>query len=257
MKNKLVVANWKMNCTLKEAKNLLKLCSNIQELTSTKVVICPPSVYFESARRILKGGDIKLGSQNISEYNPGAFTGELSTDMLEEFNCEYVILGHSERRSLFNESSEVIAAKFAKAVSANLKPVLCIGENEQQRSSGITKEILAEQLSMIIKAVGLKVFNNAIIAYEPIWAIGTGKTATTNMIAETSNDIKQYLQRTIPSIANSITLLYGGSVNNNNAHEIFALPQVDGGLIGGASLNYQQFLAICHAAEQSSTPHHN
>lgn len=249
MKNKIIAANWKMNCSYEEAKNLLLLYNNIENIKNVDVIVCPPCVYFETAVNTLNNHTVKLGSQNISEYEKGAYTGEISANMLKMFKCEYAILGHSERRALFNESDKIIASKFIKAVEANIKPILCIGENEHERLTGVTDLVLSKQLAAIIDTVGVEKFKNSIIAYEPIWAIGTGKTPTTAMVSETSTFIHQFLLEEYPEVVNSVAILYGGSLNDKNAAELLHADHVDGGLIGGASLNYQQFLTICQSAQ--------
>lgn len=245
----LVVANWKMNGSLTSIRPLLEgVCSGLQEGCDIEVAICPPFVYLAEAAEKLKNTDIKLGSQSISHLESGAFTGEISADMLKDFSCVFAIVGHSERRALYGETDNLVAEKFMRAQDAALVPILCVGEQLHERESGDTEAVIERQLNAVIELVGIAVFKNAVIAYEPIWAIGTGKTATPEQAQEVHAFVRLLLARHDDAVADGIRILYGGSVKAANATEIFNMADVDGGLIGGASLDIDEFLNICHAA---------
>ena len=192
---------------------------------------------------------IALGAQNMSEQQSGAYTGEVSSQMLNEVSARYVIVGHSERRSLYNETSTLVARKVASALEANLTPILCIGESEAERMAEQTEAVLASQLQPVIDEIGIEKFEKVVIAYEPVWAIGTGKTASPEMAQETHAFIRQYLTNESAHIAQKVPLLYGGSVNQSNCEQLFAQTDIDGGLIGGASLKVEEFSVICSAAK--------
>jgi triosephosphate isomerase len=209
------------------------------------VVICPPFPYWG-----LFDGKVKLGSQNISQFDAGAHTGEVSVAMLAEFNCQYAIVGHSERRADNHESDIIVALKVEQALKANLTPILCVGEPENVREDGTLFDYIAAQLDAVLQKVGISQFANIVLAYEPIWAIGTGKTASPAQAQEVHAFIRRHLAKQDDNIAANIVILYGGSVKGNNAQELFSQADVDGGLIGGASLNPEDFLSICQAANQ-------
>jgi triosephosphate isomerase len=212
-----------------------------------EVAICPPAIYLSEVSQLIGNSEIALGSQDVSEHESGAFTGELSVDMLRDFNCSYAIVGHSERRSIYNESDAQVAEKFATAVAKGLTPILCVGELQQEREAGTTEEVVARQLDVVLDKVGVEAFNKAVIAYEPVWAIGTGLTATPEQAQEVHAFIRLRIARNDNTVADAIRILYGGSVKPGNAKEIFSMADVDGGLIGGASLVADDFLAICQA----------
>jgi triosephosphate isomerase len=214
-------------------------------LDNMDVVICPPSPYFG-----LFDGKLKLGSQNISEFDSGAHTGEVSVAMLNEFKCQYSIVGHSERRADNHESNELVALKVEQVLKAGLTPILCVGEPESVREIGNLFEFIAAQLNAVLMKVGISQFADVVLAYEPIWAIGTGKTASPAQAQEVHAFIRGHLAKQDVNIAANIIILYGGSVKGNNAQELFSQVDVDGGLIGGASLDPQEFLSICQAANQ-------
>jgi triosephosphate isomerase len=209
------------------------------------VVICPPSPYLG-----LFDGKLKLGSQNISQFDSGAHTGEVSVSMLNEFKCQYSIVGHSERRADNHESNELVALKVEQVLKAGLTPILCVGEPESVRENGELFEFIAAQLNAVLMKVSIGQFANVVLAYEPIWAIGTGKTASPAQAQEVHAFIRGHLAKQDVNIAANIIILYGGSVKGNNAQELFSQVDVDGGLIGGASLDPQEFLSICQAANQ-------
>lgn len=197
---------------------------------------------------MLKSSTLKLGAQNVNANESGAFTGEVSIGMLKEFGCDYIIIGHSERRSLFGESDQIVAEKFVAVRSSGLVPVLCVGETEQERESGLTEEVILRQLDAVISHAGIALFAESVVAYEPVWAIGTGKTASPEQAQSVHALIRSRIVAHDEAIAERLPILYGGSVKSGNAGEIFAKPDIDGGLVGGASLDADEFAAICIAA---------
>ncbi len=243
----LVAANWKMNGTLASMRPLVDAIKTGLGGSDTEVAICAPFVYLAELSQRLQGSAIATGAQNVSEHEAGAYTGEISAAMLNDFDCQFVIVGHSERRHLYAESDELIASKFARVQAAAMIPVLCVGEQLAERQAGITEAVVARQLDAVIDSVGITAFTHAVIAYEPVWAIGTGKTATKEQAQEVHAFIRQRLAQQDSTIAASTRVLYGGSVKAANANELFSMADVDGGLIGGASLVAEEFLAICQA----------
>ncbi|MGS2720569.1 triose-phosphate isomerase [Paraglaciecola aestuariivivens] len=243
-RRKLVAGNWKMNGDLNLVKHMQTQIKQA-ELNNMDVVICPPFPYLA-----LFDKDMCLGAQNVSQFDAGAHTGEVSVAMLAELNCQYVIVGHSERRTDNDESNQVVASKVAQVLNAGLTPILCVGEPEEVRDNGNLFSFLAEQLDAVLTAVGITNFAKLVLAYEPIWAIGTGKTASPEQAQEVHAFIRAHLAKQDPNIAANVSILYGGSVKANNAEELFSQADVDGGLIGGASLNSDDFLSICQAANQ-------
>ena len=243
-RRQLVAGNWKMNGDKALVGKMQKIFATAV-LDNMDVVICPPSPYFG-----LFDGKLKLGSQNISEFDSGAHTGEVSVAMLNEFKCQYSIVGHSERRADNHESNELVALKVEQVLKAGLTPILCVGEPESVREIGKLFEFIAAQLNAVLMKVGVSQFADVVLAYEPIWAIGTGKTASPAQAQEVHAFIRGHLAKQDVNIAANIIILYGGSVKGNNAQELFSQVDVDGGLIGGASLDPQEFLSICQAANQ-------
>lgn len=244
----LVAANWKMNGTLATIRPLLHaIRPGLKASDVPEVAICAPYIYIPEVRALLEGSTIALGAQNLSEKDSGAFTGEISAAMLADSGCRYVIVGHSERRTLYHESDQVVAEKFVKASKQGLVPILCVGEQLQEREAGVAEEVIARQLNAVITLAGVEPFAQAVIAYEPVWAIGTGRTATPEQAEEVHGFIRLQLARHADAIADKIRILYGGSVKADNARELFSRPDIDGGLIGGASLVAADFLAICQA----------
>ncbi|GAC18104.1 triose-phosphate isomerase [Paraglaciecola arctica] len=243
-RRQLVAGNWKMNGDKALVEQMQKQLA-AASLENMDVVICPPFPYFGQF-----DSKLKLGSQNISEFDSGAHTGEVSVAMLKEFNCQYVIIGHSERRADNHESNELVALKVAQVLKANLTPILCVGEPESVREDGTLFDYIATQLDAVLLKVGISQFAEIVLAYEPIWAIGTGKTASPAQAQEVHAFIRGHLAKQDDKIAANIVILYGGSVKGNNAQELFSQADVDGGLIGGASLNPEDFLSICQAANQ-------
>jgi|TARA_R110002060_G_scaffold71863_1_gene80490 triosephosphate isomerase len=248
MRKPLIIGNWKMNGNLSENEHLLNTIRSALALAGDcEVVVCPPSIYISNVRQKLLQSKIKYGAQNVNEHINGAYTGEISATMLHDLGCSYVLLGHSECRSLHHESDEQIANKFSAAVQAKIKPVLCVGETLAQRQGDETFSVIAEQIRVVVEQVGIQVFEGAVIAYEPVWAIGTGETATPEQAQEVHNIIRRQLADLDLNIASNIQIIYGGSVNSNNARKLFSQPDIDGGLVGGASLNADAFINICKA----------
>jgi len=251
----LVAGNWKMHGSRAENSALLDALLHGQQADATaEMVVCPPFVYLWEAARSLKETNIGLGAQSVCAEPVGAFTGEVSAAMLKDIGCQYVIVGHSERRAIYKEDDALVARKFVAAQSQSLTPILCVGETLDERDGGRTFDVIQRQLSTVLDVTGVGVFANAVIAYEPVWAIGTGKNATAEQAQEVHAFIRGQLTRTESSeggatIAAGVRILYGGSVKAANAREIFAMPDVDGGLVGGASLKADEFLKICAAAE--------
>lgn len=214
-------------------------------------VVCPPYVYLQDVARLLRDSAAELGAQDVCAEAPGAYTGEIAAVMLKDVGCRYVIVGHSERRALYGESDQLVARKFAAAHSKGLKAILCVGEQLAERESGITREVVARQLDAVIELVGMPALAECVIAYEPVWAIGTGRTASPEQAEEVHSFIRGRLAARDAKIAGQVRILYGGSVKAGNAADIFSMPNVDGGLIGGASLKADEFLAIIAAARRA------
>ncbi len=249
MRQSLVVGNWKMHGSTASIESLLNgIKQGIAQVQRAQVGVCPSFVYIQMVAELLKGSVIRWGAQNVSNEDSGAFTGEVAASMLADFSCTYVIIGHSERRHIYGESSALVAQKYAKVQAAGLTPILCVGELLNEREAGQTEQVVAEQLNAVLTTQGIESFKNAVIAYEPVWAIGTGKTATPEQAQEVHAFIRQLLAQQDANIAAQVQILYGGSVKASNAAEIFQKPDVDGGLIGGAALKADEFLAICQAA---------
>lgn len=249
----IVAANWKMNGGLALINTIVDGLTSVELNENVDVVICPSFPFLSelTSQAKVKSLDkaIHVGAQNVSAHESGAYTGEVSTQMLQELSIEFVIIGHSERRSYYNETSIQIADKVNTALKAGLTPILCIGESEAERVAEQTETVLASQLQPVIDEVGIEKFIDVVIAYEPVWAIGTGKTASSEMAQETHKFIRQFLANANESVATKVPLLYGGSVNASNCEELFAQTDIDGGLIGGASLQVEQFKSICSAAK--------
>lgn len=246
----IVAANWKMNGNLALVSAKVEEFRNLPLSENLDVVICPGFPYLVTFGNELDKKEhpqIFTGAQNVSEFSEGAYTGEVSAQILREVGAQYVIVGHSERRQIFAESSELVAKKVKAALTSGLKPILCIGETEVQRISQLTERVLASQLKPVIDTVGIESFKDIIVAYEPIWAIGTGNTASAELAQETHHYIRSYLAKHDEMVAEKVLLLYGGSVNPTNCEDIFAQDDIDGGLIGGASLKVDEFKMICSA----------
>ena len=249
MRRPMVAGNWKMNGSRESIKTLLNgIKQGIADVVKAEVVVCPPSIYIADVASQIEGTPISLGAQNVSEQMSGAFTGEQSVSMLKDLSCKYSILGHSERRTLFGDTDELVARKFAVTKEASIVPILCIGELLEERESGKTEDVIATQLDAVLDLNGIGAFKGAVIAYEPVWAIGTGKTASPDQAQDVHAFIRQRLASHDAAIADQIQILYGGSVKGSNAKELFSKADIDGGLIGGASLQAEEFLSICTAA---------
>lgn len=254
MKRPLIVAaNWKMNGSLALVEQMTSAFNGFVVNDNVEIVICPSAPYLAafafSAKQQNLSEHIHLGAQNVNAHDKGAFTGEVSTAMLKDVSTHYVIVGHSERRSLYNETSIEIAQKVKSVLEAGLTPILCIGESEAQRIAEQTNEVLASQLQPVVDTIGIENFIEVVVAYEPVWAIGTGKTASPEMAQETHQFIRHFLINIDANVANKVPLLYGGSVNATTSEELFAQADIDGGLIGGASLKVDEFKVICSTAK--------
>jgi triosephosphate isomerase len=248
MRRKLVAGNWKMHGTLAQNNELLSaLLAGLSAGSGADCAVCVPFPYLAQVQVKLSGSAIKWGAQDVHQLDKGAYTGEVSAAMLRDFACSYVIVGHSERRAIYGESSRLVAEKFMAAQQAGMTPILCVGETLEQRESGVTEAVVAEQLDAVIQLAGVQALKNAVVAYEPVWAIGTGKTATSQQAQAVHAFIRQRIAAQDGQVAAGLCILYGGSVKANNAADLFAMPDIDGGLIGGASLIADEFLAICRA----------
>lgn len=246
MRRTIVAANWKMNGNLSSNAELLgafKAGFN----GAAETVVFPPAIYLAQVSQELSGSDIAFGAQNIHFESKGAFTGEISLSMVKELGCTYVLAGHSERRELFGETDDVVAAKVAAVLEAGLVPMLCIGETLEQREAGTTEKVCETQLLAVVEKVGIAAFENIVVAYEPVWAIGTGKTASPEQAQEVHAFVRQALAAKDAEVANKVRILYGGSVKAASAAGLFGQDDIDGGLVGGASLIADEFVSICNA----------
>lgn len=250
MRRKLVVGNWKMHGSLAQNESLLAAVKGgSAQLSRVAIAVCAPFPYLAQLKRELSASSVKWGAQDVHQLEKGAFTGEVSAPMLADFGCTYVIVGHSERRNIYGETSQLVAEKFAAAQRAGLIPILCLGETLEQRESGATEAVVAEQLDAVIALVGVQALGKAVVAYEPVWAIGTGKTATQEQAQAVHAFIRQRVAGHDAQVAQGLVILYGGSVKAANAPELFAMADIDGGLIGGAALIAEEFLGICRAGQ--------
>ncbi|WP_111658111.1 triose-phosphate isomerase [Isoalcanivorax indicus] len=247
MRTPLVAGNWKMHGRLDMARELAaRIAAGAPH--GVELALCPPYPYLGVLQQTLTGTPVALGAQNLAEQAEGAFTGEVAGEMLAEFGCRYVLVGHSERRSLYGETDAVVATKFQRAQAAGLVPVLCLGESQAEREAGQTDSVVGRQLDAVLETAGVAAFHQAVIAYEPVWAIGTGLTASPEQAQAVHAFIRQRLARQDAGVAAATRVLYGGSVKADNAASLLAEPDIDGGLIGGASLDADSFLAICQVA---------
>jgi triosephosphate isomerase (TIM) len=251
MRKPMIAGNWKMQGASANNKKLVSQLVADDMLTqqgdSIDVVICPPFAYLDQVHALLASSSIALGAQDVSAHPEGAYTGQISASMLVDNKCEWVIVGHSERRQMCGETDTVVVQKVAQAIKSGLKPIICLGESEAEREQGKTEAVLSRQIQAVLRELGPHVFENGVIAYEPIWAIGTGLTAT----PEQAQDVHQFLRFQVASfdegVAKKVRILYGGSVKPENATGLFAMPDIDGALVGGASLVADSFLGICAA----------
>jgi len=240
----MVMGNWKMNGRLERITALLQdILSSLPKQTGADCVVFPPSIYIPLVQELLAGSSISFGAQNVFPHKDGAFTGELSAGMLSDCGCRYVLVGHSERRHLFHEDEKFVAEKFHHVKDHDMIPVLCVGETLNEREKGLTKQVLTKQLLAVAHS-GSHVFQNCIVAYEPVWAIGTGQTASPEQVQLVHEFIRALVAKIDKNDADKLHIVYGGSVTEKNAAALFAMPDVDGGLVGGASLNAQQFVEI-------------
>jgi triosephosphate isomerase len=249
MRTPLVAGNWKMNGSLQDGRALVEaLCAGIGTARA-EMLLCPPFVYLTAAAEWIGASPVRLGAQDVAaQVGSGAYTGEVSGAMLHDVGCRYAIVGHSERRSLFGDSDECVAAKFAAAQEAELTPILCVGESLEERDASRTQATVERQIRAVLDACGVGAFASAVVAYEPIWAIGTGRTASPAQAQEVHAFIRALIAAQDATIASRLRILYGGSVKGGNARDLFAEEDIDGGLVGGASLQASEFLTIFRAA---------
>lgn len=249
MRRPLVAGNWKMHGTRQSVDSLLKGLAQQEWPEGVDVMIAPPALYIAQCHASLIQSPVYIGAQSCaSQAEPGALTGEISPAQLRDAGCEYVLVGHSERRSLFAESDAVVCKKFAAALACGLRPVLCVGETREQRDAGLTADVVGTQLQVILDAFGVGGLAQGVIAYEPVWAIGTGLTADPEQAQDVHAMIRARLAIVDDEQAQLVQIVYGGSVKADNAEDLFAMPDIDGGLVGGASLNAEEFGAIARAA---------
>lgn len=252
MRRKLVVANRKMNGSIPENKHFLEgLLAGTAAYKNADYVVCFPHPYLFQAQAILKGTPIAWGGQNMSRYHSGAHTGSVSPDMLLEFGCEYAIIGHSERRLHGHDTDQSTGERFDVAIKTGLKPIFCMGETLEEYEEGITDVVTIRQLNAVIAEIGVQALSKGILAYEPVWAIGTGKAASPQHAQNILSFLRGHIELLDAEIAKNIRILYGGSVKAENAVQLFSMPDIDGALVGGASLNTDEFVAICQAASNA------
>ena len=249
MREILVAGNWKMNGSAAASEALVAgIVAGVPEGGGFRLLVCPPFPYLASVASQVSGSVVALGAQNVSEHESGAFTGETAPSMLADVGCDYVIVGHSERRAIYGETSAQVAAKFMAAQAAGITPILCVGETLEEREAGTTEKVIDEQLDAVLDTAGATAFAAAVIAYEPVWAIGTGMTATPVEAQDVHKHIRARLAAQDADLAEKVQILYGGSMKGENAPGVLSMPDIDGGLIGGASLKASDFLAIAEAA---------
>ncbi len=253
MRQKLVVGNWKMHGSRTQVRQLIEgVAAGSADLAKVEIAVAPTLLHLGLAAELCASegaSHLKLAAQNLATEDSGAFTGEVSAPMLADYGVNYVIVGHSERREIFAESDQVVAAKFKATQASGLLPILCVGESLTQREQGISAEIVLAQLDAVIEAAGIEALKSAVLAYEPIWAIGTGKTASKEQAQEIHQVLREHIAVSNPTIAAELRILYGGSVKAANAAELFSQADIDGGLVGGASLKVEEFVSICKSAD--------
>jgi triosephosphate isomerase len=250
MRRKLVIGNWKMHGSNSQVQDLLgSLKIGLDDADNVEVGVCPTTLHLASASETLVGSQIKLGAQNANAQTSGAFTGEVAAAMLLEYGVSYCLVGHSERRGMFLEGDAQVAEKFAAVQKAGLTPVLCVGESLAQREQESTEQVILAQVDAVLDKVGVQAFANAVLAYEPIWAIGTGKTATPSQAQAVHELIRQHVAARDVGVAKNLRIIYGGSVKSSNAADLFGQADIDGGLVGGASLSAEEFIVICKSAD--------
>ena len=249
MRTKLIAGNWKLNGSKPMVRELIAgILTRMDAVRSAEVMVLPPFPYLSLVHSLTENTPLLLGGQDLSPYESGAYTGEVAGGMLSEVGCGYVLVGHSERRSLHAESNELVAEKFAAAQAAGLQPILCVGETLEQRRSDQTEAVVSGQIQAVLDQVGISAFGRAIVAYEPVWAIGTGQTASPEQAQAVHASIRAQLAKEDATIGGRVRILYGGSVKPDNAADLFSREDIDGGLIGGASLSAESFMAIYQAA---------
>jgi triosephosphate isomerase len=249
MRTPLVAGNWKMNGTRDSVAELMQgITAGAEAISGAEILVCPPFVHLSQVQELIAASPIALGAQDLYVEQGGAYTGEVSGPMLQDSGCKYVLVGHSERRALMGERNAIVARKFAAAQAAGLIPILCVGESLEERQSDSTLAVIGSQFSTVVDAVGIEAFAQAVVAYEPVWAIGTGETASPEQAQEVHAALRGMAAKRSARIAADLRLLYGGSVKSANAADLFSMSDIDGGLIGGASLEASEFLAICAAA---------
>ena len=249
MRKNLIIGNWKMNGSLAQNEVLLQALANTAVPEELSVAVCVPFPYLAQSQAILKDTCFLFGAQNVSEFDNGAYTGEVSTSMLFDFGCRFVIVGHSERRQLLKENNQQVAAKAKKIITAGMMPVVCIGETQDEKDAGLTHSVVSEQLGVVLEQLG-SLASSIVLAYEPIWAIGTGKTPTPAQAQGVHTQLRAQL---ISAGAGDVPILYGGSMKPDNAYDFLAESDIDGGLIGGASLKTEDFLEIINTAKNLNT----
>ena len=248
MRPKLIVGNWKMNGSLAANSILLSGIKMAAVTTGSQLAVCVPAPYLPQCQAELADSAVAWGAQDVSAHDAGAFTGEISVTMLRDFGCRYVLIGHSERRTYHGESDQSVAEKVQRALVNGVTPIVCVGETLEEREAGQTEEVVLRQLGAVLDAIGASDVPRIVVAYEPVWAIGTGKTATPQMAQEVHALLRARLAERNQQAARQINILYGGSMRPDNAGELLHMPDIDGGLIGGASLNAADFVAIANAA---------
>ena len=251
MRQPLVAGNWKMNGSRAGVVELLDgIKAGMAEVRTAEVAVCPPYVFIAEAAARLQGTAVAWGGQNLSTHASGAYTGEIAASMLADYGCKYCIVGHSERRTLYGEDDATVAEKYEVARKAGLVPIFCVGETLEEREAGTTEEVVGRQLDAVLERFGAQALAAGVIAYEPVWAIGTGRTATPEQAQDVHAFIRARIAAKDAAVAAAVQILYGGSMKPDNAAELLAKPDIDGGLIGGASLKASDFLAICRAANR-------
>lgn len=251
MRKPLIAGNWKMNGSRESIAILLDgIKAGMGDVTTAEVAVCAPSIYMGDVQARLEGSDVTWGGQDVSVHDSGAYTGETAASMLQDFGCKYAIIGHSERRTYHAESDALVAEKFEQAINNGLVPLFCIGETLEEREQGITEDVVARQIDAVLDRVGAEGMAKGVIAYEPVWAIGTGMTASPQQAQDVHAFIRGRVAAADAAVAEKVQILYGGSMNAGNAAELLSQPDIDGGLIGGASLKADDFLTIARAANQ-------
>jgi triosephosphate isomerase len=251
MRKPLIAGNWKMNGSRESIATLLDgIKAGMGDVTTAEVAVCAPSIYMGDVQAKLEGSDVTWGGQDVSVHDSGAYTGETAASMLQDFGCKYAIIGHSERRTYHAESDALVSEKFEQAINNGLVPLFCIGETLEEREQGITEDVVARQIDAVLDRVGAEGMAKGVIAYEPVWAIGTGMTASPQQAQDVHAFIRGRVAAADAAVAEKVQILYGGSMNAGNAAELLSQPDIDGGLIGGASLKADDFLTIARAANQ-------